>query len=62
MKLTPLHALVVKRLQEAKGRWPEVSRATKVPLRTLEKIARLEIPNPGVRHVERLAAYFNGAT
>ncbi len=49
---------VLKGLQSTKGAWPVVAEGSGVPLRTLEKIARGEIANPGVLHVERLARYF----
>ena len=49
---------VLSRLQSVKGTWPSVADGSGVPLRTLEKIARREIANPGVLHVERLARYF----
>jgi hypothetical protein len=35
-----------------------VAEGSGVPKRTVEKIARRETQNPGVRHVERLAAFF----
>ena len=56
-----LHQYVLDQLQIAKGTWPKVAKGSKVPLRTLEKIARKEIENPGVIHVERLARYFKAA-
>lgn len=51
---------VLAKLEGSKGRWHEVSEGSGVPKRTLEKIARGEIENPGIRHVERLFAYFAG--
>ena len=53
-----LYAFVMRRLQEAKGTWPEVAEATGVSRRTIEKIAREEIKDPGVSHIEKLAQYF----
>lgn len=54
-----LHQFVLDRLEASKGKWPSVAEESGVPLRTLEKIARKEIENPGILHVERLARYFN---
>ena len=53
-----IHEYVIERLQAAKGRWSVVASESGVPKRTLEKIARREIANPGVTTVETLAAYF----
>lgn len=53
-----MYAFVMNRLQGAKGRWREVANGSGVSLRTLEKIARKEIDDPGVSHIEKLNAYF----
>ena len=53
-----VHAYVLRKLQEYKGRWPAVAEGSGVPLRTIEKIAREEIADPGVIRVEKLARYF----
>jgi hypothetical protein len=55
---TSLYEFVLDQLQSAKGRWPQVAEASGVSLRTLEKIARKEIHDPGVSHIEKLATYF----
>lgn len=55
-----LHEYVLEQLQASRGRWPEVAEGSGVSKRTLEKIARLEIKDPGVSHIEKLAAYFRG--
>lgn len=55
-----LHEFVIAGLANAKGRWPTVAKESGVPLRTLEKIARKEIKDPGVSHIEKLAGYFRG--
>lgn len=55
-----IYAYVLERLQAAKGNWPRVADESGVPLRTLEKIARREIQDPGVSHIEKLAGYFRG--
>lgn len=53
-----LHDYVIEQLQAAKGTWPRVAEASGVSRRTLEKIARREIVDPSVSHIEKLAAYF----
>lgn len=53
-----LHDYVIAQLQLSKGRWPDVAEGSEVSLRTLEKIARREIADPGVSHIEKLAKYF----
>jgi len=56
-----LHEFVLTELQAAKGRWSEVAVESGVSKRTLEKIARREIEDPGVSHIEKLAAYFRSS-
>jgi transcriptional regulator with XRE-family HTH domain len=53
-----LHEYVLKHLLLAKGHWSEVAEGAGISKRTLEKIARREIADPGVSHIEKLAAYF----
>jgi len=53
-----IHEYVIEQLQASKGTWPKVAKGSKVPKRTLEKIARREIADPGVKTVEKLARYF----
>ncbi len=53
-----MHEYVLRELQAAKGSWPEVAERSGVSQRTLEKIARQEIVDPGVSHIEKLASYF----
>jgi len=53
-----LYEFVMGRLQDAKGGWPDVADGSGVSLRTIEKIARGEIKDPGVSHIEKLAGYF----
>lgn len=55
---TSIHDYILDHLQSAKGHWPSIASASGVPLRTLQKIARREIPNPGIKHVEAIADYF----
>jgi transcriptional regulator with XRE-family HTH domain len=58
MNTESIHSYVIEQLQAAKGRWSEIAVATGISKRTIEKIAREEIPNPGVKSVESLARYF----
>jgi len=53
-----IHAYVLTQLAAHKGQWPIVAKGAGVSIRTLEKIARREIVDPGVSNVEKLAAYF----
>jgi hypothetical protein len=53
-----IHEYVVEQLQQSKGQWPVVARKSRVPKRTLEKIATRETADPRVKTVEKLAAYF----
>lgn len=53
-----MYDFVMGRLKLAKGNWPTVADESGVSLRTLEKIARGEIKDPGVSHIEKLAMYF----
>jgi transcriptional regulator with XRE-family HTH domain len=55
-----IHEYVIRELQRAKGRWTDVARDSGISKRTIEKIARREIANPGVNHIEKLAGYFRG--
>lgn len=53
-----IYSFVISQLEASKGRWPVVAKGSGVSIRTLEKIARKEIADPGVSHVEKLAQYF----
>lgn len=53
-----MHDFVVAKLQACKGRWRMVADKTGISKRTIEKIARREIKDPGVSLIERLASYF----
>lgn len=53
-----IYAYVLRELQASKGRWSDVADGSGVSKRTIEKIARREIADPGVSHIERLAKYF----
>lgn len=54
----PIYEYVMEQLEASRGRWPEVAEGSGVSKRTLEKIARKEIVDPGVSHIQRLADYF----
>ncbi len=49
---------VLEQLQLCKGDWSAVAEATDISKRTIEKIARQEVKDPGVRKIECLATYF----
>lgn len=53
-----MHDYVVTQLQNAKGTWPKVAEDTGISRRTIEKIARREVADPGVSLIEKLAGYF----
>ena len=53
-----IYAYVLEQLQRHKGRWPEIAEDTGISMRTLEKIARREVKDPGVSRIEKLANYF----
>lgn len=49
---------VVGRLNEDKGRWPEIATKSGVPYRTVQKIGSGKTRAPRVDNVEKLARYF----
>lgn len=55
---TSIHQYVLEQLQAYKGQWRIVAEESGLSRRTIEKIARREIPDPGVSKIETLAAYF----
>ena len=57
-----IHQFVVRQLQECKGEWPLVAKATRVPLSTIARIASGETKNPRVKPIERLARHFQETT
>ncbi len=57
-----IYQYVLDKLQGAKGEWPAVAEATGMSRRTIEKIARREVKDPGVSHIEKLAGYFRQQT
>lgn len=54
-----MHREVLKRLEDTKGQWPKVAKGSRVSKRTLEKIARGLIVDPGVSHIQKLYNYFH---
>jgi len=54
-----MHAFVLAHLERTKGQWPLVARESGVSKRTLEKIARGEIADPSVSHMQKLSDYFH---
>ena len=58
---TPIYDYVMQELDAAKGHWPIVAAGSGVPKRTIEKIARREVANAGIKHVQALADYFKRA-
>lgn len=53
-----IYEYVLEQLQEHKGRWSAVAHGTGISKRTIEKIARREVKDPGVSLIERLAKHF----
>lgn len=53
-----IYQYVLDQLENAKGTWPAVAEATGISRRTIEKIARREVKDPGVSHIEKLAGHF----
>jgi transcriptional regulator with XRE-family HTH domain len=61
MNAFPLLQFVVSRLESREFTYQQVAEGSGVPKRTIEKIARGETQNPGIRHVEKLAAFFRSS-
>lgn len=57
-----LHEYVIAQLESVKGTWPTVAAQTGISVRTIEKIGRRIVKNPGVSYIERLATYFREQT
>lgn len=53
-----IYDFVMAGLDQTKGSWPQVADGSGVSKRTLEKIARREIKDPGVSHIQAIADYF----
>lgn len=57
---TSIYGYVMKCLADSRLSYGEIAEGSGVSKRTVEKIARKEIGDPGVSHVEKLAAFFKG--
>lgn len=53
-----IFVFVKRRLDESKGRWPDVAKGAGIPISTVRKIARGQIADPAVSKVQELADYF----
>ena len=57
-----MYDYVLEHLEAARGRWSQVAEEAGVSKRTLEKIARREIEDPGVSHIQKLYDHFQRET
>lgn len=55
---TSLYEYVIERLENSGRTYQEIADGADMSRRTVEKIARKEIKDPGVSHIEALARYF----
>lgn len=55
-----IFAYVLGRLETTSLTYQQVADGSGVPKRTVEKIARQEIEDPGVSHIEKLERFFRG--
>lgn len=55
-----MHDYVVEQLQATKGSWGTIAKRSRVPKRTIEKIATRETADPRVNTIEKLFACFGG--
>jgi len=55
-----LYAYVMANLDARRISLARVSREAGIPYESLKKIAHRRTPNPGVKHVQALADYFDG--
>jgi len=53
-----MYTFVMERLQDTKGDWPEVAASAGMSYRTISKIARREINDPGYSKIRALANFF----
>lgn len=58
--IEPILIFVRRRLEEVRGSWVEVSRASGVPYHTLTKIAQGQVEDPRISTVQALVDHFNG--
>lgn len=54
----PIFDFVKRRLDETRGRWPDVAVGSGVPISTVRKIAQGQIADPAVTKVQAIADYF----
>jgi len=54
----PLYDFVMERFAQCDFTYQEVADGSGVPRRTVEKIARKEIEDPGVSNVQKIADFF----
>lgn len=57
-----IYQYVLDELEERRGEWKEIARDTGISYRTIQKIARQIVADPGVSRIETLAKYFGGLT
>lgn len=53
-----LHDYVLRELERTKYRWPRVAAGSGVRYKTIGMIARRELKDPKVSHIEKLARFF----
>lgn len=54
----PMLAFVLRKLEESKGKWTEISEKSGVPYHTLTKIALCTVPDPRISTIQKLANHF----
>lgn len=54
-----IHDYVLKQFATTDLSYRQIAKGSGVPKRTVEKIARKEIEDPGVSSIEKLAAFFS---
>ena len=55
---TSLYEYVLGELEKRRGEWRAIASGSGVAFSTVNKIGYRYTPNPGVRHIEKLATYF----
>jgi transcriptional regulator with XRE-family HTH domain len=58
LSMESMHEYVIRQLVSTPLTYQEVADGSGVAKRTVEKIARREIEDPGVSHIEKLAEFF----
>lgn len=53
-----IYSYVLEQLAEQKGTWRTIAKETGISYRTIDKIARREVKDPGVLKIEKLCRYF----